>query len=101
MKYATRTPAYCLVMSQISVVLTPGNMLTCYFREKFIDEQLRKRLGKKRDSEAVEEDKDGNAEEDDLYIIPVNLQVCSCAWIVSAAVIIVGKCKICDRVRIH
>ncbi len=47
-------------------------------REKYIEEQLRKRLGKRRDSEEGEGEENGNAEEDDLYTIPANLQVCLC-----------------------
>ncbi len=47
-------------------------------REKYIEEQLRKRLGKRRDSEEGEDDQNGNAEEDDLYAIPANLRVCFC-----------------------
>lgn len=42
--------------------------------EKYIEEQLRKRLGKRRDSEASEDEQNGLAEEDDLYTIPANLQ---------------------------
>ncbi|CAL5221323.1 g3497 [Coccomyxa viridis] len=42
--------------------------------EKYIEEQLRKRLGKRRDSEEGEGEENGNAEEDDLYTIPANLQ---------------------------
>ena len=50
-------------------------------REKFIEEQLRKRLGKRRDSEEGVDDQNGNAEEDDLYAIPANLRVrlCPCS----------------------
>lgn len=54
-------------------------MLPAFFREKYIEEQLRKRLGKKRDSEAAEGDMNAMAEEDDLYAIPTNLQVCPCS----------------------
>jgi hypothetical protein len=44
-------------------------------REKFIEEQLRKRLGKKGGGEADEQDRNGHDEEDDLYTIPPHLQV--------------------------
>ena len=48
----------------------------CSCREKYIEEQLRKRLGKRKDSDDPEQDGAERAEEDDLYSIPANLQVC-------------------------
>ncbi|CAK0781381.1 hypothetical protein CVIRNUC_005359 [Coccomyxa viridis] len=42
--------------------------------EKYIEEQLRKRLGKRKDSDDPEQDGAERAEDDDLYSIPANLQ---------------------------
>ena len=44
-------------------------------REKYIESQLAKRLGKRRKSEGEDDGDDVKAEEDDLYNIPDNLKV--------------------------
>ena len=63
-------------MHQASIYATgQGHGHHAAHREKFIEEQLRKRLGKKGDSEADEQDRNGNNEEHDLYTIPPHLQV--------------------------
>ena len=59
--------------SQHAPILTEGGQRLC--REKYIESQLAKRLGKRRKSEGEDDGADPQAEEDDLYNIPDNLKV--------------------------